>query len=331
MKSTIAIAVVAVLLLVLLSSAYTVDIREQVIITQFGKPVGDPVVDPGLHFRTPFIQTVNRLDKRWLEWDGEVDEMRTTEKTPILVDSYARWRISDPLKFFLRLRDERTAQTRLDDIIGSETRNVLAANNLIEIVRSTDRELPDLIEISGPNDAAKPEPGPDEPKADPEQAAAPNVAAAAAIEKGREKLTRMILAKVSATVPDYGIEVVDLRFQRVNYTPQVEQKAFERMISERKRIAARYRSEGQGESARIQGRVTEDLKKIESEAYRKVQEIKGSADARATTIYAAAHSLDPELYRLLKSLDSYETTIDKDTWVILSTDADYFKALKSMR
>lgn len=330
MKSTIAIAIAVVLLVVFFNSAYTVDVREQVIITQFGQPIGDPIVEPGLYFKIPFIQYVNSFDKRWLEWDGEVSEMRTTEKTPILVDTYARWRISDPLKFFLRLRTERSAQTRIDDIIGSETRNVLAAHSLIEIVRSTNRVLPELVEASGPDDLA-PEPQRKRPDGTLEEAPKSGAEVVSAIEKGREKLTRMILEKVSATVPDYGIEVVDVRFQRVNYTPKVEQKAFERMISERKRIAARYRSEGQGESARIEGRITEDLLKIESEAYRTVQEIKGNADARATTIYAAAHSLDPDLYRLLKSLESYETTIDENTWIILSTNSDFFKALKSIR
>ena len=320
MKALLGILGVCAAAVVALASTYTIDEREQAILTQFGKPIGDPIKEPGLHFKLPFVQRVNRFDKRWLEWDGEVDEMRTSEKTPILVDSYARWRIVDPLTYFLRMRNEETAQSRLDDVIESETRNVLASNALIEVVRATNRELPLGTDVSLPIDGAAPEgrkPGTHK--------------VVTQVTIGREKLTRMVLERVQKTVPEYGIEVVDLRLQRVNYTPSVEQKVFERMISERKRIASRYRSEGQGESARILGRLTEDLKRIESEAYRQVQEIEGGADARATAIYARAHNLDPELYRMLKSLESYQAAVDTDTTMVLSTDSDFFRALKSIR
>lgn len=327
-RNVLLIALGSLVMLAALSSAYTVDEREQVLITQFGRPVGEPVRAAGLHFKVPFVQKVNRLEKRWLEWDGDVDEMRTAEKTPILVDTYARWRIVDPLKFFLRLRDEERAQSRLDDIIESETRNALASVPLAEIVRATNRALPP------PESAVEGVGVPREPTESAAGGEAPRGHPATGDERvrvGRDELTRRILERVSRTVPDLGIEVVDLRFQRVNYTAQVERRVFDRMISERKRIAALYRSEGQGEAARIQGEMTEELKTIESEAYELVQQLEGAADAKATRIYARAHALDPELYRLLKSLESYESTLDKDTWVMLSTDSDFFRALKQLR
>lgn len=320
----VAVAVAAVLAFLFATSAYTVQETDQVIITQFGEPVGEVIVDPGLHFKVPFIQKVNRLEKRWLEWDGEPDEMRTAEKTPILVDTYARWRIVDPWQFFLRLRSERRAQSRLDDIIGSETRNVLAAHPLIEVVRSTNRELPlptDVRHTDGAKESGRGEGRDNEA----------NLRFTSKVELGRHELTRQILSRVSKLAPDLGVEVVDLQFQRVRYTSRVEVKTFERMISERKRVAARYRSEGQGKSAEIAGRVTKDLKQIQSDAYRAVQELKGSADAEATAIYAAAHNLDPEFYKLVKSLESYEKTVDDSTTMILSTESDFFKTLTKMR
>jgi membrane protease subunit HflC len=348
MKRGVIVGAIGLVALVLLaSSAYTVDMREQAIITQFGEPVGEPVTEPGLHFKLPLIQTVNRLDKRWLEWDGEVDEMRTAEKTPIIVDTYARWRIRDPLKFFKALRAERIAQSRIDDIIEPETRNAVAAHKLIEVVRSTDRPLPpsaasmalqesDDAELQADAVLSAPEAEAEAAKAPAQGAKAPLAAEAPGlqtginerIEQGRAKLQATILERVSPTLSDLGIEVVDVRFKRVNYTPPVEQQNFERMISERKAVADKYRSEGRGASARINGEMTRKLKQIESEAYRQVQEIKGSADANATEIYARAHNKDPELFRLQKSLEAYAQTIDQNTWVILSTDADFYQVLK---
>lgn len=344
----IAAAVIGLALIGFATSAYTVDEREQVIITQFGRPVGSPIHTPGLHFKLPLIQKVNRFDKRWLDWDGEVGEMRTSEKTPILVDSYARWRIADPLRFFLRLRNERVAQSRLDDIIDSETRNVLASYPIAEIVRSTSRELPPPEHAADTTDITVPIPEDTSQGAPPEDAGESADGAAGApasapakgkepreaqevIHHGRDALTRVILAQVQKLVSEFGIEVVDLRFQRVNYTPAVEAKVFERMISERKRIAALYRSEGQGEALRIEGNMTEELKTIESEAYRQVQEIEGQADAKATAIYANAHNRDPELYRMLKSLESYQKAVDEDTWMVLSTESEFYRGLKEMR
>ncbi len=289
------------------SAFYTVAETEQVVITQFGRPIGRPITQAGLHFKLPFVQEVNVFDKRWLEWDGAANQVPTRDKKYIWVDTYARWRIADPLLFFQRLRDERSAQSRLDDIVDGEARNVIASNDLIEVVRSSNRpfELGDAAQdvIS-------------------EEAAAP-------VQRGREKITRMILERASIVMPDYGIEMVDVRIQRINYIDTVQAKVFDRMISERKRIADRYRSEGQGKSAEIRGRKERELKKIESEAYRKSQEIMGKADAEATSIYAAAYGRAPELYRFLRTMETYRTTVDGKSTVILSTDGDLFRYLRS--
>lgn len=295
-------------LVTVFSAAYTVSEVEQVIITQFGEPVGKPVTEPGLHWKAPFVHKVHRFDKRWLEWDGAADEMPTREKTYIWVDTYARWRIIDPLKFFTSVGNERGAQSRLDDIIDSETRNVIAAHDLIEVVRATNRSFERTEE------AAILE----------EKSAAPT---ATQVKVGRDKLTRMILEKAARAMPDFGIELVDIQFQRVNYTESVQRKVFERMMSERHRIAERYRSEGQGKRAEILGKKEKELKTIQSEAYRKVQELKGKADAEATRIYGEAHNLDAELYKLVKGLESLKTTVDEDATVILSTDSELLKPL----
>ena len=295
----------------LFSAAYTVSEVEQVIITQFGKPIGSAIKTPGLHWHLPFIQKVHRFDKRWLEWDGEAEEMPTKEKTYIWVDTFARWRIIDPLKFFTSVVDENGAQSRLDDIIDSETRNVIAAHNLIEVVRSTNREFAKATDLDVLQEKSQSK-------------------GFGKIEQGRTKLTQMILKKAAVAMPDYGVELVDVQFQRVSYTDSVKKKVFERMISERNRIAERYRSEGEGQSAKILGMKQKELQKIESVAYKKVQGIKGVADAKATNIYAAAHNQDPQLYKLLKSLESYKKTLDKKSTLILSTESDYLKPLTSM-
>lgn len=308
------IAIVAIIAFVVVSnSVYTIQETEQVIITQLGNPVGEPITEAGLYFKMPFAQKVNRFEKRWLEWDAEPGEMPTREKNPIWVDTYARWRIADPLKFFTASGgDERVAQSRLDGILDSETRNVIAAHDLIEVIRTSNREFALSAEVT-------------------EMAGLVEARAELKIEVGREKMTRMILenAKVKAR-ETLGIELVDVQFQRVNYTDSVRIKVFERMISERKRIAERYRSEGEGSRAEILGKKEFKLKEIESNAYREVQQIKGKADALATAIYASAHNLDPGLYRLLKSLESYKKSIDKNTWIILSADSDYFAPLVNM-
>jgi modulator of FtsH protease HflC len=304
------VAVVAVLLTVN-SAGYTVSQVEQAIITQFGEPVGEPITEPGLHWKLPFVQKVYRFDKRWLEWDGSADEMPTREKTYIYVDSYARWRIVDPLKFFTSVQHETGAQSRLDDIIDSETRNVIAAHNLIEVVRSTSRPFEKSEEAALLDDT-----GGGTPRT-------------LDVRVGRDKLTRIVLEQAARAMPDFGIELVDVQFQRVNYTESVQNKVFERMVSERRRIAERYRSEGQGSRAEIVGKKERELRTIQSEAYRKEQEIKGKADAEAARIAAESFGADAGLYRLLKSLESYKRTINSDTTLVLSTDADYLKGLVS--
>jgi membrane protease subunit HflC len=304
----IAGAAVAVLVVITLASAlYTVSETEQVIVTQFGRPVGGAVTEPGLHVKLPFVQDVNVFDKRWLEWDGDANQLPTRDKKYIWVDTYARWRVADPLRFFQRLRDERGAQSRLDDIIDGETRNVIANHNLIEVVRSSNRkfeqgeEAQDVIE--------------EEEKQE--------------VVQGRDKITRLILERATKVMPEFGIELVDVQIQRINYVDSVQTKVFERMISERKRIADRHRSEGQGRSAEIRGRKERELKRIESEAYRKTQEVMGKADAQAADIYAGAYSRDGELYRFVKTLEMYRDTFDKDTSLLLSADAEVFRYLQS--
>jgi membrane protease subunit HflC len=307
MRTPIALIIIVLGVVLFQASTYVVPEWEQVIITQFGEPIGEAITEPGLHFKTPFIQVVNRFEKRWLEWDGEESEMPTKEKTYIYVDTYARWRIIDPLKFFTSVRDEASAQSRLDDIIDSETRNVIASHNLIEVVRSTNREFQQALDV--------------------EVAKIAGMAAekSPTIKAGRDKLTRLILEKAQTAMPEFGIELVDIQFQRVNYTRSVKIKVFERMIQDRKSIANAYRSEGEGESARISGDRERELKTIESAAFRDAEVLRGAADAKATDIYADAYNRDPKFYKLVRSLESYGKTIDEDSWVVLSSDSEYFK------
>jgi len=298
MRTPIALIIIVLGVVLFQASTYVLPEWEQVIITQFGEPIGDAVTEPGLHFKTPFIQEVNRFEKRWLEWDGEESEMPTKEKTYIYVDTYARWRIIDPLKFFTSVRDEASAQSRLDDIIDSETRNVIASHNLIEVVRSTNREFQQALDVEVAKIAGMAEEK--SPK----------------IEAGRDKLTRLILEKAATAMPEFGIELVDIQFQRVNYTRSVKTKVFERMIQDRRSIANAYRSEGEGESARISGDRERELKTIESAAFRDAEFLRGAADAKATDIYAEAYNRDPKFYKLVRSLESYGKTIDEDSWVV---------------
>ena len=291
---------------------YTVAEHEQIIVTQFGRPVGQPVRTAGLHARLPFIQTVNRIDKRILEWDGRPSEMPTRDKLYIMVDTFGRWRISDPLQFFTRLRDERSALSRLDDIIGSELRNAAAKHDLIEIVRtSKDRK----------------------PAVDTTLAAAASIYnQLLPIRLGRTALEHEVLKMAAPKLKDFGIELIDVRFMRINYNPRVSTKIHERMISERQQIAARFRSEGEGEAAKILGSKERDLRRIESEAYREVQKIRGEADAKATEIYARAYGGSPEaaeFHRFLRTMETYQKSLSNDTTLILSTESDLFRYLKS--
>jgi modulator of FtsH protease HflC len=303
----IALAAIAVLIVVLESSAYTVAENEQVLVTEFGKIVGKAVRTPGLHWRSPFIQEVHSFDKRWLEWDGSPNQIPTRDKKYIWIDAFARWRISDPIKFYERMRDEQSAQTRLDDIIDGEIRNVIASHDLIEVVRTSAREFERGDEI----DDAQNEDAVFEPKL------------------GREKIAQLVLQKSSEVMPDYGIELADIKIKRVKYVDSVQQKVFERMISERKRIAERFRSEGQGKRAEIEGKIERELLRIRSEAYKTAEEVRGKADAEAAAIYADAYNRDPELYSFLKSLDTYKSVINEDTDLVLSTDSPLLRYLRA--
>lgn len=308
-RNVVVIVIAFVILIVLLNILYVVYETNQVIITQFGEPIGDAITKPGLHMKVPFIQKANYFEKRWLEWDGDANQIPTKDKKYIWVDTYARWRISNPLVFFQRVRDERGAQSRIDDIIDGETRNAVANFDLIEIVRSTNREF-ELTEEIAILDIA---------------------AAIPEIETGREKIAQIILEKSSEITPEFGVELRDIKIKRINYVEEVQRKVFDRMISERKRIAAKYRSEGDGKSAEIRGEKERELLKIRSEAYRTAQEIKGKADAEATKIYANAYNRDPEFYQFMKTLEVYVASLDKETWLLLSTDAEFLKYLKSSR
>lgn len=300
---------------VLYNSVYTVNEVEQMIITQFGKPVGEPVTSAGLKFKIPFIQEINPIDKRILEWDGSPSDMPTKDKLYISVDLFARWRIVDPLQYFLRLRDERSAQSRLDDILGSETRNSVAKHELIEIIRTTKDRIPlrDTL-LTG---------------AQQEQ----DMGSLVPIKKGRKQVEAEIFAAAAGKVKVFGIELLDIRFKRINYNQSVRPKIYDRMISERRQIAERFLSEGNGEAARIRGNRIRDLNKIQSEAYRQVEEIRGVADAKATEIYANAYNQSPEsveFYEFTRTMESYKTIMASNTTLVLSTDSDLFKFLKGM-
>ncbi len=290
------------------SSAYIVSEFNQAIITQFGEPVGEPITEPGLHFKIPFIQTANMFEKRFLEWDGFPNQVPTRDRRFIWVDTYARWRITDPLLFFQRLRDERGAQSRLDDILDGETRNSVARHDLIEIVRTSNRDPADTSAT-----------GQEEPET------------LAPIVNGREQITREILEAAAAAVGELGIELLDLQFKRINYIADVQQDVFARMIAERQRIAEQFRSEGQGESARIMGERERDLAQIQSEAFRTAEEIRGTADAEAIDIYAEAYGRDAAFYAFTKSLETYERTMDPNTFLILGTDSELLRFLETPR
>jgi membrane protease subunit HflC len=306
------LAAVFVGILVISLSVYTVDQTEQVIITQFGQPVGEPIAEPGLHFKLPFVQTVNTLDKRFLEWDGAPVAIPTRDKTYIHVDTFARWRIEDPKTYFVRLHDERSAQSRLEDILGSETRNSIAKHDLIEIVR-TDKNRQPLRDESlkgGPTGV---------------------IGILPPIEFGRQKIEEEIKSSAAEKLAEFGITVLDFRIKRVNYNPDVLDRIYQRMISERLQIAQRFRSEGEGESARIAGQRERDLNEIQSNAYLQVQKIRGESDAKASEIYAKAYTQDSqagEFYTFLKTLDAYRKIFTKDSTIILSTDSQLFQLLK---
>ena len=304
------VGLVLLLALLALSGAfYVVTETEQVVITQFGDPVGEPITDPGLHIKVPFIQRANYFEKRFLEWDGDSNQLPTRDKRFIYVDTYARWHITDPLKFFQRLRDERGAQSRLDDILDGETRNAIAKHDLIEVVRTSNREFAIADDLA--------EEGIDEIHQE--------------IQYGRDRLAAEVLASAQQRTADLGIEILDFRFKRINYVEEVRREVYNRMISERQRIAERFRSEGAGEAARIRGEKERELQKIRSEAYRRAQEIMGLADAKAADVYASAYSADADFYRFVKTLEVYRETLRRDTTLVLGTDGEFLRYLERSR
>lgn len=310
MRALILLGLLALIVLIVVSGTfYVVTELDQVIVIRLGKALPEPVVDPGLHVRVPLIDKLRRFDKRWLEWDGDRNEMPTKDKKYIFVDTYARWRIVDPLLFYQRVRDERGAQSRLDDIIDGVTRNAIAAYDLIEVVRTTNRPFEvteELAELVSDQSEFQ-------------------------IEDGRDKIAHEILEKASAVTPEYGIELADVRLKRIDYIESVRQKVYDRMIAERKRIAEKNRSEGQGHAAEIRGEMERELKRIRSEAFRKTQELKGTADAEAARIYADAYSRDAGLYGFLRTLETWEKTLDRNSRLLLSTDSEMFRYLKKAR
>ena len=294
-----------VLVLVFGGVFYIVNESEQVVITQFGKPVGDPVTTPGLKIKKPFLETANYFDKRFLAWDGEPKQVSTRDKRFININTYARWRISDPLQYAKSLSDESRAQTRLGSVLEGATQNAIAKHDLIELVRSSNRDYEEKNDKSNKEKKV--------------------------IQNGRDELTKEILGLAKNSTKDLGIEILDFQFKRINYVPEVRKKVYERMISERKRIAEEFRSQGAGESARISGQKDRDLKEITSDAYRRSQEIKGKADAEAANIYAAAYNKDPKFYRFMRTMEIYKETIDDGTVLVLSTDGEFLKYLGSTK
>ncbi|MCL5129284.1 protease modulator HflC [Algibacter sp. L4_22] len=306
---SILIAISIILILIgLKSSIFIVQEKDQVVITQFGKPIGEAIIEPGMYFKLPLIQVANYFEKRYMEWNGDPNQVPTKDKKFIFVDTYARWQITDPLQFFKRLTNERGAQSRIDDILDGDTRNFIANNNIEETVRTSNRiPLTSDTEIIGDS--------------------------LAKIYVGRDKIQQMILKSANKQTEDLGIKILDFRFKRINYVQEVQNQVFKRMKSERFRIADKFRSEGQGEASRINGEKERKLKNIQSLAFRDAEMIKGKADASAASIYAKAYNKSSQsrsLYGFLKSMETFEKTFDGKTSIFISTDSELYKYLKKM-
>jgi len=303
------ILVVLVIVLFISGTVYIVDETKQVVITQFGKPIGESITAAGLHFKMPFIQRAQYFEKRLLDWDGDPNQIPTKDKRYIWIDTTARWRISDALKFLQAVGNETGAHSKLDNIINSATRDAIAGHLLVEAIRNTNRILESTEK---------------------EEVVVFTEEALENIKTGRQSLSGIILEKAKVIAPQYGIELIDVRIKRINYVDVVRKKVYERMIAERKRAAEQYRSEGQGKRAEIEGQMGKELKQITSEAYRKAQGIRGKADAQTTKIYADAYNKDPHFYSFLKTLETYQKTIDENSTIILTTDCDYYRYLKGL-
>jgi modulator of FtsH protease HflC len=309
LKLIILFVIALVALIIILSTVFKVKETEQVIITQFGKPVGKPKTTPGLKIKVPFIQKTNFFEKRYMEWDGDPNQIPTKDKKFIFVETYARWQITDPLQFFKRLTDERGAISRLADILDGETRDYIANHNLDEVVRSVNR-VPVSSEAIGEGDTLT------------------------KITEGRLDIQRMILQSSNKKASDLGIVILDVRIKNLNYVSEVQTQVYERMKSERFRIADKFRSEGQGEASKINGEREKDLKTIQSEAYKRAEEIRGQADARATAIYAAAYNqsgASKDLYSFVKTMETFEKTFDTTTTIIISTKSELYKYLINLQ
>jgi modulator of FtsH protease HflC len=299
-----------ILLIVVNNTIFVLDETQQAIVTQFGKPVGEPRTQPGINIKTPFIQKVQFFDKRYLEWDGDKNQVPTKDKKFIFVDTYARWQITNPLQFFIRLRDERSAQSRLDDILDGETRNAVASHDLLDVVRSTNRD-PEVTE-----DFME------------------EIEVLEDISVGRAAIEKIILEKANNRCADLGVRILDFRFKRMNYVDEVRDRVYDRMISERNRIADQFRSEGQGEARIIEGNKERDLAKIQSEAFQEAEEIKGRADAEATEVYASAYNQNRqsiELYKFLRTMEAFEKSLDEKTNLVISSDSEFFRYLKRLQ
>ena len=309
LNKLILIIIIIAILIIISSALYILDERQQAIITQFGDPVGGAITNAGLHLKVPIIQIVHYFEKRTLEWDGEPKQIPTSDKRYIWIDTFSRWKIVDPLKFFETTRTETEAHSRLDDVISGTTRDIISSNSLIELVRNSNRKMTFSEEYAdNMMEGIMEEP----------------------IDFGRSEIADRIFDISAPLIAEYGIQLIDVKIKRINYVQEVRAKVYERMISERQKIAAKYRSEGQGNSAEILGKMQRELDQIQSEAYKKAQEIKGKADASAIKIYANAYNRDPGFYEFLKTLETYESTIDKKNTLIMTTDSDYFKYFKNI-
>lgn len=311
MAPALSIVLLIVTVILLNGSMFVVNETEQVVITQFGQPVGETITDPGIHFKVPFIQNANFFDKRYLEWDGDRNQVPTKDKKFIFVDTYARWQITDPLQFFIRLKDERGAQSRLDDILDGETRNAIASHDLLDVVRSSNR-IPVQIELISDEIESKLD----------------------NITIGRDSIQKIVLMNANSRASDLGLKILDFRFKRVKYVEEVQQRVYERMISERVRIAEKFRSEGRGEASKISGEKEKELSKILSDADRIAAETRGKADAEAAAIFNNSYNKNAqsrELYEFIKTMEAYEQTFDKNTQVVLTTDSEFYKFLMKLR
>ncbi len=301
---TIGIIIVIALIVTVANGFYVLDEGKQAVITQFGRPIGQPVTEAGLHFKTPFIQEASFFEKKILIWDGDPNQIPTNDKTFVYLDVTARWRITNALVFLQAVNNETRAQTILDDIIDGTVRDLVNKNDLVEIIRSSDFSPETML-----NSAVEEE----------------------TLQFGRDKISAMIHETASKITPQYGIELVDVLFKRVNYIDTVRRKVYDRMISERKRIAAEKRSLGEGQKAEIMGKVEKELKEILSTANREAEEIKGKADAEAAKIYADAYNQDPEFYSFIKSLESYKDAVGENTNLVISSDSEFYKFLQELK